>query len=119
MLRKDRVALAMSLFDGEFPDSEVVKGCFRLRNPYCDIKKAYARTLDFLLRHAIQAVLTHLLLLAAEESLSFLRDFDLVGSEGELAELALLLSVLSWVEKGLVMESSASRACGWSPSMGS
>lgn len=50
-------------------------------------------TLDFLLRQAIHAVLTHLLLLAAEASLSFLRDLDLLDEgEGDAMGLTRLLS---------------------------
>lgn len=37
------------------------------------------RTFDFLLRHAMQAVLTHRLLADAADSLSLLRDFALMG----------------------------------------
>ena len=37
------------------------------------------KTFDFLLRHAMQAVLTHRLLADAAEALSLLRDFALVG----------------------------------------
>ena len=48
------------------------------------------RTLDFLLRQAMQAVLTQRLLLAATKSFSFLRDLTLVECEGESAELRLL-----------------------------
>ena len=75
-------------------------------------------TLDFRRRHAIHAVLTHLLLLAADASLSFLRDLDLFGLESEPAGLTTLLSVLSsWMlglERG---KSSGGASCGWSSAM--
>ena len=76
-----------------------------------------ARTFDFLRRQAMHAVLTHLRLLAADESLSFLRDLDLFGCDGDSVELALLWSGLSWLDDGLVTAGSAC-GCGWFLSMG-
>ena len=67
-------------------------------------------TLDFLLLHAIHAVLTHRLLLAAEDSFSFLRDLDLPNCVGDAEGLALLLSLSMF---GLVVEVEVwSVACG-------
>ena len=53
----------------------------------CYQMKMVVHTLDFRLRHAMHAVLTHRLLLAAAASLSFLRDLDLFGFESESAGL--------------------------------
>ena len=64
--------------------------------------KMLIHTFDFRLRHAIHAVLTHLLLLAADASLSFLRDLDLFGLDSESGGLATLLSLPSSLIFGLV-----------------
>ena len=63
------------------------------RTPVLILSGKDGLTLDFLLRQAIHAVLTHLLLLAAAASLSFLRDLDLFEElEGEATGLMRVLS---------------------------
>lgn len=61
------------------------------------------RTFDFLLRHAMQAVLTHRLFAEAADSLSLLRDFALMGFFG-----LMWVEPLVWFVTGMVLCSASS-----------